>query len=130
VSPTEAAWERLRAALEARDAPGAAACFTPEGTWQNVPHPAAVGRGAIEAMLAPILAASERVVWDVVSASFGDRRAYLERLDRFWIGGREYAVACLGVVEVEVSTGLFTRWRDYVDLGEWRARLAEAGPLR
>ncbi|MSX21892.1 MAG: hypothetical protein F2795_06225, partial [Actinobacteria bacterium] len=77
----------------------------------------------------PILLRSERVQWDVVSASFTEHRAWLERVDRFWIDGVEYAVRCNGVLEVDPESGLIREFRDYVDLGEWRARLAAAGPL-
>ena len=126
---SESVWRQLLEHLEARDPAGAATCFTPGGTWQNVPHPPAVGPAAIEAMLAPILRRSERVRWEVVTASFADDRAWMERVDRFWIDGVEYAVRCNGVIEVDSTTGLISAWRDYVDLGEWRRRLAAAGPL-
>ena len=126
---SETAWLRLLACLQARDARGAAACFTDEGTWHNVPHPPAVGCVAIDAMLGPILRRSEAVRWDVVTASFTEDRAWLERVDRFWIDGDEYAVRCHGVVELDARSGLISAWRDYADLGEWRARLAAVGPL-
>jgi limonene-1,2-epoxide hydrolase len=114
----------------ARDAAGSAALFTVDGTWQNVPNPPAVGRAGIEAMLAPILGRSERVRWDVVSASYEEHRCWLERVDRFWIDGVEYAVQCNGVVEIDPASGLMREWRDYVDITDWRTRLAKAGPLR
>ena len=77
-------------------------------------------------MLAGILERSETVRWDVVSESYAPGRAWLERVDRFWIDGVEYAVECNGVLEIDEDTGLITELRDYVDLGEWRARLASA----
>lgn len=116
---------RFLDAVEGRDLEGVVACFANDATWQNVPHPAAVGRGAIEAMLAPILARSDDVRWDVVSAAYDDRRAWLERVDRFWIDGVEHAVRCNGVFEVDPDAGVITEVRDYVDLGEWRARLPQ-----
>lgn len=109
--------------------PALVACFTEVGSWQNVPHAPWVGRAEIAERLGPILSRSERVQWEVVSASFAGNRAWLERVDRFWIDGVEYAVRCNGVLEVDVATGLISEFRDYVDLGEWRARLAAAGPL-
>jgi limonene-1,2-epoxide hydrolase len=126
---TEQQWLALHERLVARDAEGAAACFTQAGIWQNVPLPPAVGRPAITAMLAPILRRSERVRWDIVSASYTDTKCWLERVDRFWIDGEEYAVECNGVIDLDPVSGLFTSWRDYVDIGTWRARLAQAGPL-
>ena len=126
---SETIWLRLLECIERRDASGAAACFAEDGSWQTVPPPPAVGRTAIEQMLGPILRRAEVVRWDVVTASFTADRAWLERVDRFWIGGVEYAVRCNAVVEGDPASGLITQWRDYVDLGEWRARIAAAGPL-
>ncbi len=113
-------------AVEARDTDAVVAHFAPDATWQNVPHPAAQGRDGIHAMLAAILGRSEAVRWDIVSESYAPGRAWLERVDRFWIGGEEYAVQCNGVLEIDEDAGLITELRDYVDLGEWRARLADA----
>lgn len=129
VTPAERVWTELLGHLEAHDAAAASACFAEDGWWQNVPHPPAVGRANIEQMLGPILRRSEKVRWDVVTSSFAEHRGWLERVDRFWIDGVEYAVRCNGVFEVHPGSGLITEWRDYVDLGEWRARLAAAGPL-
>lgn len=113
-------------AVEARDIDAVVEHFTPDGTWQNVPHPEAVGRDAIRDLLAGIVGRSERVQWDVVTEAYADGRAWLERVDRFWIEGTEYAVRCNGVLEIDTEAGLITELRDYVDLGEWRSRIAAA----
>ncbi|QYC45199.1 Limonene-1,2-epoxide hydrolase [Nonomuraea coxensis DSM 45129] len=118
------ATDRFLAAVGARDARAAAACFTEDASYANVPHPPAVGRAAIEGLLGPILRRSERVRWDVVTASYTEERAWLERVDRFWIDGREHHVACNGVAEVDPARELITAFRDYVDLAPWRARIA------
>ena len=114
---------RFLAAVEARDPEAAGACFAEDATWANVPHPPAVGPAGVHDMLAPILARSTWVRWDIVTASYTPERCWLERVDRFGIDGTEYAVACHGVVEVDPARDLITAFRDYVDLGEWRARL-------
>ena len=113
-------------AVEARDPDAVVAHFAPQATWQNVPHPPAEGRAGIHAMLAGILGRSQTVRWDIVSESYAPGRAWLERVDRFWIDDVEYAVQCNGVLEIDEEAGLITELRDYVDLGEWRARLADA----
>lgn len=117
---------RLLDAVGARDLDAVIACFSPEASWANIPHPPAVGHDAIRTMLASILAASSAVRWDVVSESYDDRRGWVERVDRFVIDGVEYAVRCNGVFEVDVAAGVIVEVRDYVDLGEWRSRLAAA----
>jgi len=75
-------------------------------------------------MLEPILLRSDRVQWDIVTESYSQHRAWLERMDRFVIDGTEYAVRCNGVLEFEPDTGLISELRDYVDLAEWRSRLS------
>jgi limonene-1,2-epoxide hydrolase len=117
---------RFLAAVSAKDAAGAGACFAPAGTYANMPHPPVVGPAGVTGLLAPILARSERVRWDIVSASYAPHRAWLERVDRFWIDGREYAIECNGVAEIDPESGLIAAFRDYVDLGVWRARLGDA----
>jgi limonene-1,2-epoxide hydrolase len=77
-------------------------------------------------MLARILERSTRVQWDIVTASYTEHRAWLERVDRFWIDGTEYAAECNGVLEVDPDSGLITAFRDYVDLGVWRAKVGDA----
>lgn len=113
----------LLADVAARDAEAVAGWFTDDATWANVPHPPVVGRAGVRDLLAPILARSERVVWEVVSASYTETCAWVERVDRFWIDGEEYAAACHGVFVLDPSALLLREVRDYVDLTPWRARL-------
>ena len=114
----------MLAAVGRRDVDALLACFSPDATWQNVPHPPAEGREGIRSVLAPILARSSAARWDTVTESYHENRAWLERVDRFWIDGNEYAVRCNGVLEFDPDTGLIAELRDYVDLGEWRDRLS------
>ncbi|GAA1866524.1 hypothetical protein GCM10009836_53660 [Pseudonocardia ailaonensis] len=117
---------RFLAAVGAGDAGAAAACFAPGATYRNMPHPPVHGPEGVRGLLAPILDRSEYVEWEIVTASYTDDRAWLERVDRFRIAGREYAIECHGVLEVDPGTGLITAFRDYVDLGVWRERLGDA----
>ena len=115
---------RFLDAIEARYLDAVLACFTEDATWQNVPHPCSRGHQEIRALLAAIVGRSEKVSWDVITESYGNNRAWLERVDRFWIDGTEYAVECNGVLEFDPKSGLIRELRDYVDLGEWRSRIA------
>ncbi|MEU7815823.1 limonene-1,2-epoxide hydrolase family protein [Pseudonocardia sp. NPDC049154] len=117
--------ERFLAAVGAGDAEAAAACFAPDATYANMPHPPVRGPEGVRRLLAPILDRSEYVEWEIVTASYAEHRAWLERVDRFRIDGREYAIECNGVVEVDPATGLITAFRDYVDLQVWRERLGD-----
>lgn len=124
VSARDAA-ERFLAAVGAGDADAAAACFAPDATYANMPNPPVVGPDGVRGLLTPILDRAEYVEWEIVTASYTQTRAWLERVDRFRIGGREYAIECNGVLEVDEATGLITAFRDYVDLGVWRTRLGD-----
>ncbi|WP_018332072.1 nuclear transport factor 2 family protein [Actinomycetospora chiangmaiensis] len=121
-----AALTRFLTAVEARDADAAGSCFADGAPYANVPHPPVVGPAGVRDLLAPILARSSQVRWEIVTAAYAPERCFLERVDRFVIDGREYAVACTAVVELDPTADRITAFRDYVDLGEWRARLAEA----
>lgn len=114
----------LLAAIEARDVRAIEDALAPTASWQNVPHPPTVGRDAVVRLLGDIVTWSDEVTWDVVSASFGPDTARVERVDRFVIDGVEHAVRCNGVFTV--VDGVVAEVRDYVDLGEWRARV---GPV-
>ena len=81
-------------------------------------------------MFSFIVPRCERISWDIVSAQYAGDTAWLERVDRFWIDGLEYAIECNGVFRVDERSGLIREVRDYVDLGVWRARLAEGGITR
>lgn len=79
---------------------------------------------------APVLSRAERVRRDVVTSCYDGAGAFLERVDRFWIDGVEYAIEGNGVYEVDLEAGVLAEVRDDVDLGVWRARLAPAGVPR
>ena len=100
-----------------------AACFTSNATYQNVPHTAYSGRAEIAQLFTPILSASEVVKWDVLSMAINGMCVHLERVDRFWIRGKEYSVQCHAVITVDTSSGLIVSFLDYLDLGKWRAIL-------
>jgi limonene-1,2-epoxide hydrolase len=118
---------RFLAAVAGRDLDAVAATLAPTVQWSNVPHPPAVGRRAVTEMLGAVIDRSEAVRWDVVSAAYDGDRAHLERLDRFWIGGREFVAPCHGVFRVDLDLRQIVEVRDYVDLALWRADLARAG---
>ena len=117
---TRLAIEQLLAAVESRDLRMIEHALHPDVVWQNVPHPPASGRESVMQMLASIICWSDRVQWDVLSASVRGDAGWYERLDRFWIDGTEYAVPCNGVFQVDLATRTVCALRDYVDLGSWR----------
>ena len=118
----QAAVGDLLRALESRDLRAVGRALSPVASWQNVPHPVVTGREHVVAFLSGILTWADEVRWEIVSASYEERRAWLERVDRFRFDGEWFDVRCNGVIEVD-DAGLVTGVRDYVDLGEWRERV-------
>ena len=121
---TRQAIEALLAAVESRDLRKVERALHPDIVWQNVPHPPSVGRDAVMQLLASIICWSDKVQWDILSSSVRGDTGWYERLDRFWIDGTEFAVSCNGVFKVDLATSTVCALRDYVDLGEWRSRVA------
>ena len=119
-------FETFLDSLESCDIDRILQSFTEKSSWQNVPHVPAVGLSEIRAAFESIVQRSSRIQWDVVSSAFEDSRGWIERVDRFWIDGIEYAVRCNGVFDFDVESSSILSVRDYVDLGEWRSRLADA----
>lgn len=100
-------------------------CFTEQATYAYaVPLPPLEGRTAIADMFEGLLREAERVQWDVLAAAVDGPRVWLERVDRFWFDGREVAIECAGVVELDGDR--ICAVRDYVDLQTWRARRGAA----
>jgi len=113
-------------ALSSRDLERILSFFDDRSSWQNVPHPPANGIAEISEMFRTIVERSSKIQWDIVAAAFEDDRAWLERVDRFWIDEVEYAVRCNGVFDFDTKSSTIISVRDYVDLGEWRERLGTA----
>ena len=122
---TRGAVTALLSAIESRDLRAIGRCLSPQARWQNVPHPAAQGREAVVRFLAGIVTWADEVHWDIVTASYAEHRAWLERVDRFHLDGEWHDVRCNGVMEIDAG-GLVREVRDYVDLGEWRVRVQPA----
>ena len=78
------------------------------------------------ALLGSIVCWSDKVQWDVISSVIEGNVGWLERIDRFWLAGEEYSVACNGIFTIDPATETVLSVRDYVDLGEWRSRV---GPV-
>lgn len=124
-APLPAPVQSFLHAVNERRVDRVAECFTEDATYAYaVPLPALEGRSAIAGMFEGLLLEAERVQWDVLAAAVDGHRIWLERLDRFWFAGREVAIECAGVVELEGER--ISAVRDYVDLQTWRARRGAA----
>ena len=119
---TQAAVTELLRAIGSRDLRAVGRSLGPAASWQNVPHPVVVGREHVVAFLSGVLTWADEVRWEIVSAGYDGRRAWLERVDRFRLDGEWFDVRCNAVIELD-DAGLVCDVRDYVDLGEWRERV-------
>ena len=112
-------------AVNERNVDRAGECFTPDATYHLLmPHPPVTGRQAIVDALRPSLTGADRVQWDVVAWDGRDEVFFIERVDRFFFGGKEAAIECVGVFTLR--GGLIHAVRDYADLATWRKRKAAA----
>lgn len=111
------------AAVERRDIDAVCDTMTNDVVYANVPHPPVVGHDGVRGLLGPFLDRCTTARWDVVSAAVAGDLAFAERVDRFWIDGREYRIECAGVYRI--ADGRIAEVRDYVDLGLWRERLGD-----
>lgn len=127
MSPAREVVDRFLAAVEARDHDAVAECFAADAVYRNVPHEPYEGREAIRTLFEAALGRCEKVRWDIVTDAQTDERVWLERVDRFWVDGVEYAIECNGVWEVDTDAGVITAVRDYLDYGVWLERSA---PMR
>jgi limonene-1,2-epoxide hydrolase len=114
-------------AVEKRDPVAVAQCFTEDGAyWFAVPQPPVVGRETIQSVFARVLGEVDRVVWDVVTSAVDGDRVWLERLDRFSFRGREAAIECIGLFELDGDRIRVVR--DYCDMSTWQTRRAAVSP--
>jgi limonene-1,2-epoxide hydrolase len=112
---------RFLQAIADRDIDAVADCFTVDAVYAfAVPRPPVRGRDAIRNLLAQLLESCERVEWEVLAAAVDGERVWLERIDRFWFSGREAAIECAGIFELEGEQ--IRELRDYVDVQTWRSR--------
>jgi limonene-1,2-epoxide hydrolase len=76
-------------AVNARDAGRVGACFTEDAGYHFLmPHPAVVGRNAIEATFTKIFGECTDVQWENTTTAVNGDLVFLERVDRFFYNGR------------------------------------------
>lgn len=109
-----AAWSRL-------DAAELAAFFTEDGVYHNMPARPVAGRASVQAFIAGFAKDWTETSWDIVNIVARGDVVIAERLDRTRVGDRPVDLPCCGVFEMQ--DGRIRVWRDYFDLGTYRAAL-------
>lgn len=101
-------------AWNALDVPGIAALFAEDGRFQSMMAPeAVVGRAAIEAQFAALLADASRLDLQLRNIAVSGEVVFLERVDVFTYRGKEGSVPVVAVLEVR--DGKVSEWREYYD---------------
>ncbi len=111
-----AAWER-------RDLDAVLAMMAVDIDYQNVPAPAMIGRDAVRAFIAPIIASTSRIEFRMCHlAALDDNVVLTERLDRLHFGEKTVDIPLMGIFVVR--DGLISEWRDYGDSAHVQAQFA------
>jgi len=105
-----AAWVR-------KDLDELVAYFTDDAVYHNVPVDPVQGKAAIRETFNSFVLPAEKIQWDVLEVAERGNVVFTERVDRFFIGGKEIALPVAGVFEIR--DGKIAAWRDYFDLQTW-----------
>lgn len=107
-----AAWSRL-------DAAELAAFFTEDGVYHNMPARPVAGRANVQAFIAGFAKDWSATTWDILNIVARGDLVIAERMDRTRVGDKRVDLPCCGVFEMQ--DGRIKVWRDYFDLGTYRA---------
>ncbi|MFN3817684.1 limonene-1,2-epoxide hydrolase family protein [Blastomonas sp.] len=109
--------EAFIASWNRRDAAAIERAMHPDVVCTGIPLPAAHGRAAAMAMLAPFLEA-EDIDWQITAIAKSGSAVLIERTDRFRFKGSPWTtVRCAGVFRFD-DAGSITTWTDYFDMAE------------
>ena len=109
-----AAWSRL-------DVEEIVAFFAEDGVYHNMPTGPVQGHANLRAFIAGFTRGWTATEWEVVSLVGRGDLVVAERVDRTKVGGKSVNLPCCGVFRME--RGKIKVWRDYFDLGTYRAAL-------
>lgn len=111
-------------AWEARDVEAILGMMAQDVLYHNIPMPPMTGHAAVRQFIAPFLAMSRRVEWQVHAiAETPDGRVLTERTDIFELAnGRTVTLPVMGAFEI--TDGRIIRWRDYFDLAQFQGQMA------
>jgi limonene-1,2-epoxide hydrolase len=118
--------ERVRAfiaAWEARDVETIVSAMTADALYHNIPMAPLRGHDAIRTFVAPFLAQTTDVRWDVLHIAENAAGAVLtERVDHFFFGPKTISIPVMGTFEFEGDK--ISAWRDYFDLADFQKQMA------
>ncbi len=92
--------------------------------YHNMPMEPIVGREAVRAYLEKAWR-FEEIDWELLNVAAAGNTVLTERVDNFVINGHPVSLPVMGTFVVR--SGRIVSWRDYFDLGGYRAQLEAAG---
>lgn len=113
---------RLCDEIAAGDADKAAAFFSDDAVYHNIPLDPVVGRDAIRSTIAMFLGMAEKVWFDTLHAIADGPIVMTERVDHFVQGEKDIALPVMGTFEVH--DGAITAWRDYFDMNQFTSQMS------
>jgi limonene-1,2-epoxide hydrolase len=96
--------------------------FAPAGVYHNMPMRPVAGREALRIFIGAFLKDWTSTDWDILTLLGEGDVVVAERLDRTLVKDKAVNLPCCGVFILE--DGKIKVWRDYFDLGTYRAALS------
>jgi limonene-1,2-epoxide hydrolase len=103
------------------DAAQAAAFFSDDAIYHNIPLDPVNGRDAIRDTIAMFLEMADKVWFDTLHLVADGPLVMTERIDHFVMGDRDIALPVMGAFDV--SDGKITAWRDYFDMNQFTSQM-------
>jgi limonene-1,2-epoxide hydrolase len=109
--------------IAAGDPAKAAAFFSDDAVYHNIPLDPVNGRDAIGTTIASFFGMADKVWFDTLHIVADGPIVLTERIDHFMMGGRDIALPVMGTFEVNAE-GKITAWRDYFDMNQFTSQMA------
>ncbi len=104
------------------DAEKAAAFFSDDAVYHNIPLDPVNGRDAIRDTIGMFLGMADKVWFDTLHIVADGPIVMTERIDHFAQGDRDIALPVMGTFEVR--DGKITAWRDYFDMNQFTTQMS------
>jgi limonene-1,2-epoxide hydrolase len=104
------------------DAAKAAAFFTDDAVYHNIPLDPVTGRDAIRETIGMFLGMADKVWFDTLHIVADGPLVLTERIDHFVMGDRDIALPVMGAFEVNAD-GKISAWRDYFDMNQFTSQM-------
>ena len=88
--------------------------FAPDAIYHNMPMEPVQGLDAIRSTFEMFVGPADKIEFEILNIASSDDVVLNERIDRFFIAGREVALPVAGVFIVR--DGKIAAWRDYFDM--------------